>query len=152
MSATETPFDESKVVDSPSDWVNSHIQTYVRTDGAEGHEFRHGAPILLLTVLGRKSGLWRRTALIYGRAGDAYVVVASKGGAPEHPVWYTNLAAHPEVHVQVKAAKFTARARVAEGEERTRLWTVMSGIWPDYDAYQAHTPREIPVVVLDPVK
>ncbi|MBR7837041.1 nitroreductase family deazaflavin-dependent oxidoreductase [Actinospica durhamensis] len=152
MSGTETPFDESKVVDSPSDWVNSHIQTYVRTDGAEGHEFRGGAPILLLTVLGRKSGVWRRTALIYGRAGDAYVVVASKGGAPTHPVWYTNLVAHPEVHVQVKGEKFTARARVAEGEERTRLWTVMSGIWPDYDAYQAHTPREIPIVVLDPVK
>ena len=152
MSETDTPFDESKVVDSPSDWVNSHIQTYVSTDGAEGHEFRGGAPILLLTYLGRKSGVWRRTALIYGRAGDAYVVVASKGGAPTHPRWYLNLAAHPDVHVQVKEAKFAARARVAQGEERAKLWSVMTAIWPDYDAYPAHTSREIPVIVLDPVR
>jgi deazaflavin-dependent oxidoreductase (nitroreductase family) len=148
---SDAPFDESKVVDSPSDWVNSHIKTYVETGGEEGHEFRGGAPILLLTVLGRKSGLWRRTALIYGRAGASYVVVASKGGAPEHPTWYGNLVAHPEVHVQVKDEKFTARARVATGDERAKLWTVMAGIWPDYDAYQTKTAREIPVVVLDPV-
>ncbi len=152
MSGTGTPFDEDKVVDSPSDWVNSHIQTYVSTDGAEGHEFRGGAPILLLTVLGRKTGVWRRTALIYGRAGDAYVVVASKGGAAKDPLWYTNLVAHPEVHVQVKEAKFVARARVAEGAERAKLWSAMTSIWPDYDGYQAHTAREIPVVVLDPVR
>lgn len=149
---SDVPFDESKVVDSPTDWVKSHIDTYVRTDGEEGHEFRGGAPILLLSVLGRKSGVWRRTALIYGRAGDAYVVVASKGGAPAHPAWYGNLVAHPEVHVQVKDAKFTARARVASGPERSRLWALMTGIWPDYDAYQATTGREIPVVVLDPVR
>jgi len=148
---SDTPYDESKVVDSPTDWVSTHIQTYVQTGGAEGHEFRGGAPTLLLTVLGRKSKVWRRTALIYGQAGDAYVVVASKGGAPEHPAWYVNLVAHPEVHVQVKDAKFTARARVATGDERARLWTLMAKIWPDYDNYQANTDREIPVVVLDPV-
>jgi deazaflavin-dependent oxidoreductase (nitroreductase family) len=148
---SDTPFDETKVVDSPTDWVSSHIQTYVQTEGAEGYEFRGGAPILLLTVLGRTSGLWRRTALIYGRAGDAYVVVASKGGAPKHPAWYGNLVAHPEVHVQVKDAKFTAHARVATGPEREKLWALMTGIWPDYDAYQVNTTRQIPVVVLDPV-
>jgi deazaflavin-dependent oxidoreductase (nitroreductase family) len=148
---SDTPFDESKVVDSPSDWVNSHIKTYVETGGVEGHKFRGGAPILLLTVLGRRSGLWRRTALIYGRAGGSYVVVASKGGAPENPVWYGNLVTHPEVHVQVKEEKFVARARVASGDERAKLWTVMAGIWPDYDGYQTKTAREIPVVVLDPV-
>jgi deazaflavin-dependent oxidoreductase (nitroreductase family) len=147
-----TAYDESKVVDSPSDWVNSHIKTYVATDGAEGHEFRNGAPILLLTVLGRTSGIWRRTALIYGRSGDSYVVVASKGGDPKHPAWYSNLVAHPEVHVQVKGEKFTARARTASGEERGRLWEVMTGIWPDYNDYQTKTSREIPVVVLDPVE
>lgn len=149
---SDTPYDEDKVVDSPTEWVSSHIQKYVQTQGAEGHEFRGGAPILLLTVLGRKSGIWRRTALIYGRAGDAYAVVASKGGAASHPAWYGNLVAHPEVHVQVKEAKFKARARVAEGPERAKLWSVMTGIWPDYDAYQANTEREIPVVVLDPVE
>jgi deazaflavin-dependent oxidoreductase (nitroreductase family) len=149
MSAT--PYDESKVVDSPSDWVNSHIKEYVATDGAEGHEFRNGAPILLLSVLGRKSGVWRRTALIYGRTEASYVVVASKGGDPKHPVWYTNLVAEPEVHVQVMGEKFTARARVAAGAERARLWDVMTEIWPDYNEYQTKTDREIPVVVLDPV-
>lgn len=149
-STTPTPYDESTVVDSPSDWVNSHIKSYVATDGVEGHEFRNGAPILLLTVLGRKSGVWRRTALIYGRSGDAYVVVASKGGDPRHPAWYTNLLDHPDVHVQVKGEKFAAKARVADGEERTRLWNVMADIWPDYNDYQTRTSRRIPVVVLEP--
>jgi deazaflavin-dependent oxidoreductase (nitroreductase family) len=150
MSTTPTPYDESTVVDSPSDWVNSHIKSYVATDGAEGHEFRNGAPILLLTALGRKSGVWRRTALIYGRSGDAYVVVASKGGDPRHPAWYANLLDHPDVHVQVKGEKFAARARIADGEERARLWEVMAGIWPDYNDYQTRTSRRIPVVVLEP--
>lgn len=149
---SSTPYDESKVVDSPSDWVNSHIKSYVATDGAEGHEFRNGAPTLLLTVLGRKSGVWRRTALIYGRNGASYVVVASKGGDPKHPVWYDNLVAEPEVHVQVKGEKFTAQARVASGDERARLWDEMARIWPDYNDYQTKTDREIPIVVLDPVQ
>ena len=148
---SSTAYDEGAVVDSPTEWVNTHIQQYVASDGAEGHEFRNGAPILLLTVLGRKSGVWRRSALIYGRAGDAYVLVASKGGAPRHPAWYSNLVAEPTVHVQVKGEKFEARARVAEGDERARLWDVMVGIWPDYNEYTKRTDREIPVVVLDPV-
>ena len=147
-----TPFDESAVVDSPTEWVNSHIQSYVSTDGEDGHEFRNGAPILLLSVLGRKSGVWRRSALIYGRAGDSYVVVASKGGAPRHPAWYTNLVAEPTVHVQVKGEKFTARARTAEGAERAALWETMAEIWPSYNDYRTKASREIPVVVLDPIE
>jgi proline iminopeptidase len=79
------------------------------------------------------------------------VLVASKGGAPRHPAWYTNLVADPTVHVQVKGEKFEARARVAAGDERARLWDVMAEIWPDYDEYVKRTDREIPVVVLDPV-
>jgi deazaflavin-dependent oxidoreductase (nitroreductase family) len=146
-----TAYDEGAVVDSPTEWVNTHIQQYVASDGAEGHEFRNGAPILLLTVLGRTSGVWRRSALIYGRAEHAYVLVASKGGAPRHPAWYTNLVAEPTVHVQVKGEKFEARARVAEGDERARPWDVMAGIWPDYNEYTKRTDRQIPVVVLDPV-
>jgi len=148
---SSTPFDESAAVDSPTEWVNTHIQSYVSTDGEDGHEFRNKAPILLVSVLGRKSGVWRRNALIYGRAGDAYVIVASKGGAPQHPAWYTNLVAEPTVHVQVKGERFTARARTAEGAERDALWEAMAEIWPDYKAYQTKTAREIPVVVLDPV-
>ena len=145
------PFDEGAVVDSPTGWVNSHIRSYVATDGEDGHEFRNGAPILLVSVLGRRSGVWRRSALIYGRAGGSYVVVASKGGAPRDPAWYTNLVAEPTVHVQVKGEKFTARARTASGGERDALWATMAGIWPDYDVYKTKTTREIPVVVLDPV-
>jgi deazaflavin-dependent oxidoreductase (nitroreductase family) len=156
MSSTgSTPFDESAVVDSPTAWVNSQIQAYVASDGESAEGFREGVSILLLSVLGRKSGVWRRTALIFGRAGDAagsaYVVVASKGGAPQHPAWYTNLVAEPTVHVQVRGEKFTARARTAEGAERAELWVRMAGIWPDYDSYQTKTDREIPVVVLDRV-
>jgi len=136
------------VTDSPVDWVARHIQRYVETDGAEGHIWQ-GVPTLLLTTLGRKSGQWRRTALIYGADGDRVVVVASKGGAPEHPAWFRNLADSPQVRVQVGADAYDARARVADGEERARLWALMVGVWPAYEDYRARTEREIPVVVLE---
>jgi deazaflavin-dependent oxidoreductase (nitroreductase family) len=105
-------------------------------------------PTLLLTTRGRKSGLLRRTALIYGRDADAYLVVASEGGSPRHPSWYLNLEADPQVHVQVGAEEFDAQARPATPEERARLWPEMTRIWPAYDGYQRKTDREIPVVVL----
>jgi deazaflavin-dependent oxidoreductase (nitroreductase family) len=134
--------------DSPVGWVSEHIQRYVDTDGEEGHIW-NGVPTLLLTTRGRKSGEQRRTALIYGTDGDRYVLVASQGGAPTHPSWYLNLAADPQVDVQVKDDKFTARARTVSGEERARLWETMAAIWPDYNEYQTRTDREIPVVVLE---
>jgi deazaflavin-dependent oxidoreductase (nitroreductase family) len=143
---------EPPVIDSPRGWVNKHIQRYLATGGADGHEWQPGVPTLLLTTRGRRSGQLRRTALIYGRAGDAYVVVASQGGDPRHPAWYLNLEADPDVHVQVRADEFDARARTATGEERARLWREMARIWPAYDDYQGRTDREIPVVVLDMVK
>lgn len=143
--------EQTDVVDSPADWVNKHIKSYVATDGVHGHEFRIGAPVLLLTVVGRKSGLRRRTALIYGRSGTDYVVLASAGGTPWHPAWYLNLVANPEVEVQIMADKFAARARTAEGGERERLWDRMTGIWPDHEVYQKKTDRPIPVVVLEPL-
>jgi len=136
------------VTDSPVDWVARHIQRYVETDGAVGHIWQ-GVPTLLLTTLGRKSGQWRRTALIYGADGDRVVVVASKGGAPEHPAWFRNLADSAQVRVQVGADAYDARARVADGEERARLWALMVGVWPAYEDYRARTEREIPVVVLE---
>ena len=111
--------------------------------------WREGAPILILTVTGRKSGKEYSTPLIFVRGDDNYVLVASQGGAPEHPDWYLNLVETPEVGVQVKADKFRARARTAEGEERERLWKRMNEIWPHYDEYQTKTDREIPVVVLE---
>lgn len=139
-----------EVVDSPTPWVHKHIDAYVASDGARGHRWQ-GAPALLLTTRGRRSGLLRRTALIYGRDGSSYVVVASNGGARKDPMWYANLVVEPEVTVQVGAEVFAARARTAKGEERARLWAAMNGIWKAYDGYQRKTAREIPVVVLEPV-
>ena len=141
-----------QVVDSPTGWVADHIKQYVESGGEKGHEWRDGVPTLLLSVKGRKSGLWRRTALIYGRDGDNYVVVALKGGDPKHPLWYLNLLDNPDVGVQVGPDKLTARARLAEGDERARLWERMAQIWPDYNAYQSRTDRQIPIVVLEPAK
>ncbi|MEQ8486835.1 MAG: nitroreductase family deazaflavin-dependent oxidoreductase [Pseudomonadales bacterium] len=130
------------------DWIRDHIQQYLDSGGTEGHLW-NGVPTLLLTTLGRRSGRWQLLPLIYGQDGDRLVLVASKGGHPSHPAWYLNLDAHPEVGVQVGAARFAATARTARGDERARLWAVMRGIWPQYDDYQAATDREIPVVVLE---
>lgn len=141
-----------QVVDSPVGWVNEHVRTYVESGGTQGHDWKPGVPTLLLTTTGRRSGLRRRSALIYGRHGAAYVVVASKGGAPDHPLWFSNLEADPAVEVQVATEVFPARARVAAGAEREALWEAMAAIWPDYRAYAERTDREIPVVVLDPVE
>ena len=139
----------TEVHDSPEGWVSDHIQQYVQTDEAQGHIW-NGVPTLLLTTQGRKSGEWRRTALIYGEHGSSFVVVASKGGADSAPAWYLNLQANPEVRVQVGSRKFTARARTASAEEKPGLWAKMAEIWPAYDEYQTKTDRPIPVVVLDP--
>ncbi|MEV6244262.1 nitroreductase family deazaflavin-dependent oxidoreductase [Lentzea sp. NPDC051838] len=139
------------VKDSPTGWVNEHIQKYVETDGAEGHEWRPGVHTLLLTTKGRKSGELRRTALIYQRDGDDYVVVASQGGKPANPSWYFNLSEEPVADVQVAADKFQARARTAGPDERDRLWKLMNEVWPNYTEYQKLTDREIPVVVLERV-
>ena len=126
-----------------------HVRRYRETDGEEGYVWREGAPILLLTTTGRSSGEPRTTPLIFGLDGDNPVIVASKGGAPEHPGWYRNLSKNPDAEVQIKGERFSARARDAQGDERTRLWQMMNGIWRHYDEYQEKTDREIPVVVLE---
>lgn len=125
-----------------------HVRRYVETDGEVGHDW-NGAPCLILTTRGRRSGDPRPQPLIYGRDGDAHIVVASKAGAPTHPSWYHNLVADPRVEVQVHSDRFSARARVAEGVERERLWRTMTAVWPSYDDYAARTTRAIPVVVLE---
>jgi deazaflavin-dependent oxidoreductase (nitroreductase family) len=130
-------------------WVAEHEKRYVESDGADGHEW-NGVSTLLLTTHGRRSGRLRRTPLIYGRDGDAYVVMASWGGAPRHPSWYLNLADDPEVTIQVADRVIPARARTAEGAERERLWELMAGIWPAYRDYQGRTSRVIPVVAIEP--
>ncbi len=143
--------DQEQIYDSPSSWVRKHIQNYVESDGRKGHAW-NGVHTLLLTTRGRKTSKLRRTALIYGEHGGHYVIVASKGGHDFHPTWYLNLMKNPEVQLQVGAEKFAARARTASGAEREKLWALMAGIWPDYNKYQARTKREIPVVVLEPLR
>ncbi|MBC7303844.1 MAG: nitroreductase family deazaflavin-dependent oxidoreductase [Nocardia sp.] len=128
----------------------AHIQRYLETDGADGHEW-NGVPILLLTTTGRKTGEPRTSALIYGRHGPDYLVVASTGGAPRHPAWYLNLQAHPEAEIKVKAEHSRVIARTAVGDERRRLWDIATGYWPNYNVYQGRTSRLLPVVVLSPV-
>ncbi|MGH2662293.1 MAG: nitroreductase family deazaflavin-dependent oxidoreductase [Actinomycetota bacterium] len=140
---------QEEVYDSPKGWVAEHIRRYVESVGRSGHRWG-GVQALLLTTRGRRSGKLRRTALIYGRDGDRYLVVASTGGAKRHPSWYLNLAENREVEVQVGPEKFPARARSATTKEKPRLWRLMASIWPDYDRYQARTERDIPVVILEP--
>ncbi len=139
-------------------WIKDHLTRYLATDGVDGYLWDASlgggqglVPTLLLTTTGRKSGNVLTLPLIFGRSGANYVVVASKGGAPTHPAWYLNLQANPEVKVQVKAEKFTARAYTAEGAERTELWRKMVEIYGPYEQYQTKTDRQIPVVVLTPV-
>lgn len=139
MSEAETLFGEA------------HVRRYRETGGEVGHIWKRGSKILLLTTKGRKSGEPRTTPLIYEHVGDAYVIVASKGGAEDHPGWYRNLVKEPQVELQVKDEVFPARARTATGEERERLWQLAARQWPDYHAYQQKTDREIPVVVLERV-
>lgn len=126
----------------------SHVRTYQETKGETGYIW-NDAPILLLTTRGRRSGQMRTTPLIFVPHGEAFAIVASKGGAPEHPDWYLNLATDAKVKVQVKDEVFDARARTATGEERARLWRDAVKAWPQYEDYQASTDREIPVVVLE---
>lgn len=126
-----------------------HVDRYRATDGAEGHDWE-GTHTLLLTTRGRKSGEERTTPLIYGRDGDSFLIVASKGGADDPPAWFLNLSAEPEVELQVKGDRFKAHARTATPEEKPPLWETMVAEWPSYNDYQRQTERQIPVVVLEP--
>jgi deazaflavin-dependent oxidoreductase (nitroreductase family) len=133
-------------LDSATEWVAEHTRTYVETGGEDGYMWR-GYPTLVLTTKGRKSGALRRNALIFGRDGDDYILVASYGGRPDNPLWYGNLTAEPSVTIQDRAEIVAGRAEtVAEGEERDRLWAQMVGVFPTYAEYQAKTQRRIPVV------
>lgn len=137
------------------DWISKHLARYIATDGEDGYLWDASlgggtglVPTLLLTTTGRKSGKELTLPLIFGHFGTDYVIVASKGGAPEHPAWYLNLQANPQVRVQVKAEKFSARAHTADSAERASLWPKMVEIYGPYARYQTKTDREIPVVIL----
>ena len=128
---------------------DEHVRVYRETDGERGYRWRRDTTILLLTTRGRKSGEERTTPLIHRTDGDRWIIVASKGGTPDHPDWFKNLSEHPEAEIQVKAETIPVRAATIEGEERERLWKLMAEVWPDYDDYQERTDREIPVVALE---
>lgn len=127
---------------------DEHVRVYRETRGAHGYHWR-GTTILLLTTKGRKSGVEHTTPLIHRVDGDRWVIVASKGGAPEDPGWFKNLKAHPDATIEVRGDTIPVRARVAEGAERDRLWSLMNEVWPDYDRYQERTSRRIEVVILE---
>lgn len=138
-------------------WVREHIELY-RSDPMKAHVFTPAgnpkpSPALLLTTKGRKSGELRTIPLIYGGYGNSYVIMASRGGAPIHPIWYTNLEADPNAHIQVGMNHFDVVARVATGPERKTLFDMMVGVMPNYADYEAKTQgiRQIPVVVLAPL-
>jgi deazaflavin-dependent oxidoreductase (nitroreductase family) len=126
-----------------------HVERYLETNGADGYHWRNGTTILILFTKGRKSGEQRSHALIFREYDGAYLVVASKGGAPEPPAWFVNLSAEPRVEVQIKGERFAATARVATPAEKPDMWAKMVEVWPDYDVYQTKAAREIPVVVLE---
>ena len=125
-----------------------HTQKYKETGGQEGHDWQ-GTQTLLLTTKGRKSGEPRELPLIYGKSGDDYLIVASKGGADTPPAWYLNIEADPDVELQVWDDRFPAKARVATPEEKAEMWKTMTAEWPAYDDYQKKTDRDIPIVVLE---
>jgi deazaflavin-dependent oxidoreductase (nitroreductase family) len=126
-----------------------HVQVYRETNGERGYNWR-GTTILLLTTTGRKSGEARTTPLIHRQDGNRWIIVASKGGSPDHPGWYKNLEANSDATIEVKGEEIPVRASTATGEERARLWRLMAEDWPAYDDYQKKTDREIPVVIVDP--
>jgi deazaflavin-dependent oxidoreductase (nitroreductase family) len=124
------------------------IDEFRQNGGKVGGDFK-GAPMILITHTGAKSGTTYTTPLVYTRDGDRYVIIASKGGAPAHPHWFRNLVANPDVTVEVGTERFSARARVAEGDERARLYRAQADLMPNFDDYAKATSREIPVVVLE---
>jgi deazaflavin-dependent oxidoreductase (nitroreductase family) len=150
---------DAKLAPNLPEWMQKHAAQYLSSGGTEGHMYKVTppgypemiVPSLLLTTSGRKSGDKYLFPLFYGKTGNSYIIVASKGGAPEHPGWYKNLVANPEVEVQAGTTKTKARARTVTGEERERLWVEAVKFWPPYADYKKKTDREIPVVVLDPI-
>lgn len=133
--------------------IKSHIKQFEEDPGA-AHEWNpYGKVVtaLLLTTVGRKTGKPRSRPLVYTKVGGNYVIVASMGGAPTDPAWYTNLMATPEAVIQVKDELISVHARTAEGHEREELWTKMIATLPQYEEYQARTSRLLPVIVLEPV-
>lgn len=133
----------------PMSWLNTWI--YRASGGRIGGRWTYGAPVMLLTAVGRKSGEPRTTPLLYLRDGSDIVTVASKAGVSHHPHWFRNLERHAECEVEIGRERIRVRARRASPEEKARLWPQLVAMYPDYAVYQQRTERDIPVVILSPV-
>jgi deazaflavin-dependent oxidoreductase (nitroreductase family) len=150
---------EAKLAPNLPQWMVDHANRYISSGGKDGHMYtvtppgypEMTVPSLLLTTVGRKSGEKFIFPLFYGEEGNSIIIVASKGGAPEHPGWYKNLVANPEVEVRVGTRNLKAKARTITGAEREPLWQKALKFWPPYADYAKKTEREIPVVLLDPI-
>jgi deazaflavin-dependent oxidoreductase (nitroreductase family) len=150
---TAKPFNERQVkVGNAVMKVMAPLNTWIyRTSGGRlGARFPGGAPICIVTTTGRRSGRPRTVPLLYMRDGDDIIVVASKGGMPQHPDWYLNVAANPEVEIEIGDHSEPYVARTADAEERASLWPRLVEVYSSYDDYQARTDREIPVVICSP--
>ena len=136
---------------SPAQWVRDQVETYEATDGEEGSILRGRPdwPVVVITSRGAKSGKLRKNPVMRVEHDGVYAAIASKGGAPEHPIWYYNFIAHPEVDLQDGAEKHTYKVRVAEGAERAVWWERAAAVYEPYVEYQEKTDREIPVFVLE---
>jgi deazaflavin-dependent oxidoreductase (nitroreductase family) len=135
---------------SPEEWVRDQVEAYEASGGTEKTTLR-GVPVVVVTSVGAKSGKLRKNPVMRVEHAGSYALVASKGGAPEHPTWYHNLVGHPTVELQDGPDRRDYTVRVADGEERAQWWKRAVEVWPDYASYQAKTDREIPVFIAEPV-
>ncbi|MEC4019290.1 nitroreductase family deazaflavin-dependent oxidoreductase [Streptomyces sp. H27-D2] len=142
-----TEYDDKAVTISPTNWVAEQARLYEESGGTKGTSI-NGAPCLLMDYLGRRSGTWHRTVLIFGQDGDDYLIVASNGGAADHPLWYLNLQDHPDVELRVYAERFAARAETLSSDEKARVWPGLVDLFAPYADYRKRTERDIPVVRL----
>lgn len=144
----------SEYLPSPSKWVADQVELYEGSGGTKGLTLREtGLPVIIVTNRGRKTGAIRKTPLMRVADGKNYVLIASKGGAPEHPVWYYNLKANPDVEIRDKTEVYKMRVReVNDAAERERLWKLAVDAYPPYEDYQKKTDRLIPVFVAEPVE
>lgn len=134
---------------SPSKWAANQAEKYEESRGAKANTLR-GVPVVILTTKGRRSGSLRKSPLMRVEHDGTYAVIASDGGAANHPAWYLNLVAEPNIMLQDGPEAMQMRARVATGDERETWWRRATDVWPDYDSYQTKTERQIPVVLVEP--
>ncbi len=143
----------SEYIPSPRDWVRDQVALYESTDGKEGTTLREtGLPVIIVTNVGNKTGAIRKTPLMRAVDGPNYILVASQGGAPKHPVWYFNLKANPSVKIQDGPHIYNMQVReITDSAEKIRLWDIAVDAYPPYQEYQDKTARVIPVFLAEPV-